>query len=391
MPTTPAGPPVFDIAIVGAGIVGASIAAELARLAAGRKRVAMFEAESAPGFHSTGRSAAVFEEGYGPTQVRALTRASRAWFEAATGRLASTPLLHARPALFAGRTEDEAALRALETRLRAEGLTVRWLGGTQARAQVPVLRESASHCALLDEGTADIDVHALLQARLREAIAGGVAMRIGARVARLESDGGRWRLLDSGGSPIATAVTIVNAAGAWADELARAAGARTIGLVPRRRSAFVFEPNGGLDVRGWPSVIAADESWYFKPDAGLLLASPANADDSFPHDVQPEELDIATGIARIEEATTLTIRRPKRSWAGLRSFVADGEPVVGFDDTAPGFFWAAALGGYGIQSSPAVGLLAAALLLDSPLPEALHRQGVVPAALGPQRLCRATA
>jgi D-arginine dehydrogenase len=162
-------------------------------------------------------------------------------------------------------------------------------------------------------------------------------------------------------------------------------------LVPRRRSAFVFEPNGGLDVRGWPSVIAADESWYFKPDAGLLLASPANADDSFPHDVQPEELDIATGIARIEEATTLTIRRPKRSWAGLRSFVADGEPVVGFDDTAPGFFWAAALGGYGIQSSPAVGLLAAALLLDSPLPEALHRQGVVPAALWPQRLCRATA
>ncbi|MEF9995031.1 MAG: FAD-binding oxidoreductase, partial [Burkholderiaceae bacterium] len=154
---------------------------------------------------------------------------------------------------------------------------------------------------------------------------------------------------------------------------------------PRRRSAFLFRPPEGMDVRAWPAVIALDESWYFKPDAGQLLGTPANADPVPPHDVMPEEIDVATGIYRIESATTLEIRRPTHTWAGLRCFAPDGEPMLGYDPAVPGFFWAAGLGGFGVQSSPAVGMLCAALLRDAPLPEALVAAGVDPAALSPQR------
>jgi D-arginine dehydrogenase len=157
-------------------------------------------------------------------------------------------------------------------------------------------------------------------------------------------------------------------------------------LQPKRRSAFTFAPPDGGDVSGWPGVVGIDESFYFKPDAGRLLGSPANADPVLPHDVVPEELDIALGIHAIEQMTTLTIRRPASTWAGLRSFVADGEPVIGFDDRSPGFFWLAAQGGYGIQSAAGAAALAAALLLGEALPETLTAQRVDPAVFRPQRL-----
>jgi D-arginine dehydrogenase len=180
------------------------------------------------------------------------------------------------------------------------------------------------------------------------------------------------------------AATVVNAAGAWADEVAALAGAAAISITPRRRTAYTFDPPAGLDCRLWPAVIALDESWHIKPDAGLLLGSPANADDTHPHDVVPEELDVALGIHRIEVATTLRIRRPRATWAGLRAFVADGESVLGFDPLAERFFWAAALGGYGIQSAPAVGALAAALLLRAPVPAVIEAANVPLAALAPR-------
>ena len=182
------------------------------------------------------------------------------------------------------------------------------------------------------------------------------------------------------------AAVLVNAAGAWCDLIAQRAGAAPIGLVPKRRSAFVFAPPAGLEVSRWPSVIGADESWYLKPDAGLLLGSPANADPVPPHDVQPEELDIALGIDRIQTHTTLQIRRPTRSWAGLRSFVADGDLVGGFDAAAPGFFWVAAQGGYGIQTSAAMGQACAALLRGQALPAQLSDFGLAPGVGSPARL-----
>jgi D-arginine dehydrogenase len=179
---------------------------------------------------------------------------------------------------------------------------------------------------------------------------------------------------------------VVNAAGAWCDVVARLAGVAPIGLVPKRRSAFVFAPPTGVSVASWPAFIGVDESWYVKPDAGMLLGSPANADPVAPHDVQPEELDIALAIDRIETMTTLKIVRPARTWAGLRSFVADGDLVGGFDADAPGFFWLAAQGGYGIQTSAAMGEACAALAAGEALPERIARFGVTAAMLSPERL-----
>lgn len=163
-------------------------------------------------------------------------------------------------------------------------------------------------------------------------------------------------------------------------------GAASIGLVPHRRSAFTFRPPEGLDVSRWPAVVGVDESYYFKPDAGQLLGSPANADPSAPHDVMPEEVDIALGIHQIESVTTLSIRRPTATWAGLRSFVRDGEIVIGWDDACPAFFWLAAQGGYGIQSAAGASSLAAALLLERALPDELLQQGVDAQAVSPRRL-----
>ena len=184
------------------------------------------------------------------------------------------------------------------------------------------------------------------------------------------------------------APVVVNAAGAWADEIARLAGAEPLGLEPRRRSAFTFPVSEGMDTAAWPMAIGIAENWYIKPDAGQLLGSPANADPVAPHDVVPEELDIATGIYHIEEATTLQIRRPSHTWAGLRSFVADGELVIGWDASptpVPGFFWVAAQGGYGIQSAAGYSLLARNLLLGETLDAALAAQRVNVGAVSPAR------
>jgi D-arginine dehydrogenase len=374
----------FDIAIVGVGIVGASTAYALLRREPGL-RVVLLEAEAAPGQHSTGRSAAMYEPSYGPPQVRALTRASGAHLLAPPPGFAAVPLLHARDSVFVASAQQLPGLQALFDTLRAEGAPVQWLQSAAVRQHVPVLREAACVAAMLDNSSSDIDVDALLQGFLRGARAGGATLVVGARVAALARGSSTWRITCEDGRTF-EAAQVVNAAGAWADAVGALAGAQPIGLQPCRRSAFVFDAPMGVDVRDWPLVIAADESWYIKPDAGLLLGSPANADPVPPHDVVAEELDIAIAIDRIEAATTLTIRRPRRTWAGLRSFVADGEPVIGFERKREGFFWAAALGGYGIQSSPALGELAASLLLGQALPPHLLAAGVRAEALAPRAL-----
>ena len=205
-----------------------------------------------------------------------------------------------------------------------------------------------------------------------------------AGVTALRHQGSVWQV-EAGGQWYEAPV-VLNAAGAWADQVARLAGLPGIGLQPRRRSAFIFAPPEGMDIARWPMAIGVDEDWYFKPDAGMLLGSPANADPVEPHDVQPEELDIALAIHRIESMTTLTIRRPTRTWAGLRSFVADGDLVAGFDAQAPGFFWVAAQGGYGIQTSAAMGEASAALARGLPLPQRIADFGLTAAMLSPARL-----
>jgi D-arginine dehydrogenase len=351
----------FDIIVIGAGVAGASVAAHLAL----HRRVLVLERDLQPGHHTTGRSAAMFIESYGPPQVRALTRASRRWYDATPGLLAP------RGALYVAGADQREAVESLRADL---GAAVVVLDARDAVQRVPVLRPEAAALALYDAGACDIDVHAVHQQFLRGVRAQGSVLRCGAEVQALHHDGARWTVQAAGDTW--QAPLLVNAAGAWADEIGRIAGAQPIGLQPRRRSAFTFAPPAGVDVRPWPGVVAADESFYFKPDAGVLLGSPANADPVVPHDVVAEELDIATGIERIEAATTLNIRRPLRTWAGLRSFVPDGALVGGFDDALPGFFWCAGQGGYGIQSSPAMGAACAARILGQVLPPFIADEGL---------------
>lgn len=370
----------YDIAIIGAGMVGASIAYHLAP----GMRVLLIEAESAAGYHSTGRSAALYTEAYGPPGVRALTRASGAFFREPPMGFAQGPLLRSRGALYTASEEQRAATLAFQTRLETEGIDAQLLDGVTARRWVPVLREDASVIAIHDRQAADIDVDLLLQGFLRGARGQGVQFTAGRRVIALQRESAGWRIVLEGDTSL-LAARIVNAAGAWADEVAVLAGMARVGLEPRRRSAFLFQPPAGVEISHWPAVLAMDESWYFKPDAGLLLGSPANADPVAPHDVVAEEFDVALGIHGIESATIMTIGRPVRTWAGLRSFVADGEPVCGYAANDPAFFWAAALGGYGIQTAPAFGQLCAALLTGSGTPDALMGAGVTAETLSPAR------
>lgn len=371
-----------DVLIIGAGIAGVSLAWRLARTG---RRVLLLERESQPGFHSTGRSAAMFMESYGPPGVRALTRASRAFYLQPPEGFAEQALLAPRQALFVARPEQRAALAAMGDQLAATGTRLPLLNAQQLAQAAPALKPDLFEQALLDADGYDIDVNALLQGFLRGARQAGAQLLTDTVPTQAERVGDGWRVTLSTGDAV-QAGTVVNAAGAWADELATLFGAAPIGIEPRRRSAFTFRPPEGVDVSAWPMVSDVDESWYFKPDAGQLLGSPANADPVAPHDVQPEELDIALGIHAIQEATTLDIRRPTATWAGLRSFVRDGEIVIGFDGACPGFFWLAAQGGYGIQSAAGASLLAASLIEGGVLPDELTRFGVDPAALSPARL-----
>ena len=371
----------FDIAIIGAGIAGASLAWRLAT----EFKVVLLEREPQPGYHSTGRSAALFMESYGPPGVRALTRASHAFYAAPPKDFCEVPILHPRGALYVAAPGQEAMLAATRDELLPKCPNLASLDRDATLALVPCLRPERTSAALLDPDSMDIDVHALHQGFLRGFSRGGGLLRCNAGVRAATREAGMWRVqMEDGG--VIEATTLVNAAGAWADVVAAACTVAPIGLVPRRRSAFTFSAPAGTDCARWPAVVSVDESWYFKPDAGQLLGSPANANDTVPHDVAPEELDIATGIYRIEEATTLRIRRPNHVWAGLRSFVADGELVIGPDAASPGFFWLAAQGGYGIQSAAAASALAAALLKGEHIPENLAGHGVDPGASMPQRL-----
>jgi D-arginine dehydrogenase len=368
----------FDVAIVGAGIAGASLAHALAPQA----RVLLLEREDQPGRHSTGRSAAMFMESYGPPQARALTRASRAFYAAPPAGFTESPLLWPRGALYVGWDGQEALLDTTETGLLATGTIIARLDAAATLARVPVLARAGLIGALWEPQAMDIDVHALHQGFLRGARQAGAALWCGAELAAADRDGTRWSLRLADGRRLLAGV-LVNAAGAWADELALRCGSQATGLQPRRRSAFTFDVPPGIDHRAWPVTAGIDDRWYFKPDAGQLLGSPANADPVPPHDVSPEELDIATGIAAIEERTSLRIRRPRRTWAGLRSFAPDGELLVGFDDA--GLFWLAGQGGYGIQSARGAALLAASLLGGGPLPAALIDAGVEAQRMAPGR------
>ncbi|OZI72584.1 MULTISPECIES: NAD(P)/FAD-dependent oxidoreductase [Bordetella] len=371
----------YDYAIVGAGIAGASAAYRLAETAS----VVVLEREPQPGYHSTGRSAAMFMETYGTPHIRALTRASREFYEHPPAGFADHPLLGARGVLYIATLDQADLLRQTYAEFRAQSDQVALVSAAEAAARVPCLRGELLCGAIAEPEARDIDVHALHQGFLRGMRQRGATLRANAELAGARHDADGWTLQLTDGQTL-RARALVNAAGAWADQVAGLCGAAPIGLQPRRRTAFTFAGPEDMDFADWPAVVGVDESFYFKPDAGQLLGSPANADPVAPHDVVPEELDVATGIHRIESATSLTIRRPRHTWAGLRSFVADGDFAIGWDEQAPAFFWLAAQGGYGIQTAAAASELAAALLARRPVPEHLRKHGVDAEAVRPGRL-----
>ncbi|OOG88561.1 FAD-dependent oxidoreductase [Pseudomonas sp. A25(2017)] len=370
-----------DFIIIGGGIAGASTGYWLAP----HGRVIVLERESHPAYHSTGRSAALYTAAYGTPQVRALTQASRDFFDAPPAGFCEHPLLTPRGEMTVDFTGDPAELNNQYLSAKATVPQMQLLSADEACVRLPILRRDKVHGAIYDPTACDIDTDALHQGYLRGIRRSGGEVHTDSEVQQLSRDDqGLWQVKTA--NQTFTAPVLINAAGAWADHIAEMAGARKLGLQPKRRAAFIFAGPEGVDIHDWPMLVSLDESFYMKPDAGMFLGSPANADPVEPHDVQPEELDIAMGIYQIEEATTLTIRRPTRTWAGLRSFVPDGDLLSGFDPQLPGLFWVAAQGGYGIQTSPAMGQASAALVRGQPLPEALARFGLSIAMLSPERL-----
>jgi D-arginine dehydrogenase len=368
-----------DFLILGAGIAGASIGHFLAP----HGRCAMLERESQPGYHSTGRSAAQFIASYGPAQVRALSQASEPFFLNPPPGFTGAPLLTPRGLLTVGGPDEMQHLEEAWETLQQTSPRGRRLDASEALAMVPALRPGKVTAALFEPDSFDMDVHAIHQGYLRGFRHAGGSLVCDAEVVAIERRGDLWQVRTAAGAEYAAPV-LINAAGAWCDAVAQLAGVAPIGLVPKRRTAFTFLPPAGTDTARWPLLLAADESFYMKPDAGALLASPVNQDPTHPQDVQPEELDIALGLHAIETWTTLT-PRPTHTWAGLRSFVADGDLVGGFDATAEGFFWCAAQGGYGIQTSAAMGAACAALARGLPLPAHISDCGLTAAMLSPAR------
>lgn len=371
-----------DFIVIGAGIAGASVAYWLAP----HGKVIVLERESQAGYHSTGRSAALYLASYGVAQVRALTLASRAFFDSPPAGFAENPLLTPRGALMVASAEQLPCLESRWAILQVMNTGAQRLSVEQACALVPALRPEKIVAALLEPDASDMDVHAIHQGFLRGIKKKDGQIHTKAEVLALQRENERWAVRTQVGTW--RAPVVINAAGAWADQIGALAGAQHIGLAPCRRSAFTFKPESPLDFSQWPMAYSANEDWYIKPEAGVMLGSPANADPVEPHDVRPEELDIAMAISRIEEMTTLTIRRPAHTWAGLRSFVDDHALVGGYDAQAKGFFWVAAQGGYGIQTSPAMGEACACLVRGQPISSHIADWGLTAEMLSPSRLIK---
>lgn len=366
-----------DAIVIGAGISGAAAAYELAL----RRRVLLLERESRPGYHSTGRSAALYTPNYGNATVCALVRAGRAFFEQPPAGFAEHPLLRPRGALTFGGAEDGAKLDGLLA-LSGPGHEIVEISPRRALELAPILRPERIARTVFEPAVADMEVAAIHQGFLKGFRARGGTLATDAAAIRIERRGGDWRVAAAGEEHAAP--VLVDAAGAWADEVAALAGVPGVGLVPKRRTAIIVEAEGH-DPRPWPALDDVGNDHYLKPDGARLMASPGDATPSPPCDAQPEELDVAMLVDWLERATTIAVNRIASRWAGLRSFVADDGPVMGEDAAAPGFWWLAGQGGYGIMLSAPLARSLAGLIEHGELPADIAAAGIRPAALDPRR------
>jgi len=365
----------YDIIVIGAGIAGTSAAAELALDA----RVLLLEAEARPGMHASGRSAAYFAPTYGNEVVQNLTAASERFFRKPPTGFAEAPLIHPRDLLFVGTQAQAASIDAMQ----AASPSLSAIDAAELARRMPIIKPQTLNQGLIDPVGGDLDVDAVLQGYLRLYRQRGGELLTNCAVTGLSYRSGQWQV-DLSDRQV-TAPIVVNAAGAWADEVASLASLKPLGLMPKRRTAILLNAPALADIKDWPMVIDVDEQFYFKPDAGQILLSPADETPSRPCDAQPEELDIAIAMDRFLAVVDLDIKSINHSWAGLRTFAPDKTFVVGFDANSKGFFWLAGQGGYGVQSSPGMSQLARHLILQSTLPSGYERIKASVEAVSPTR------
>ncbi len=341
-----------DAIVIGAGIAGATAAAHLSAT----RRVALLEAEESAGYHATGRSAAIWIRNYGSPDARILTAASRTFFEAPPPGFAEAPLMRPRPVVHLAPPDQVGHLREMI----AEGDDMREIPLDKVRAMVPALRPGYAAMAAIEEDCFDIDVAAMHQGFLRQARAAGGALALRSRAGRIWREGGAWHAETATGA-VFSAPVVVDAAGAWGDEVARIAGEPAIGLQPKRRTACIVDP-GEHDCADWPLLGDAAIPGMCEPKrAGKLMVSPADETDSDPCDAQPDEYDVAVAVDRMQQALDIPVSRIEHRWAGLRSFTPDRGLAIG-EGVERGFFWMVGQGGYGMQTAPAAGRLLAALV-----------------------------
>jgi D-arginine dehydrogenase len=345
---------IYDFLVIGGGISGASAAYELAA----QGSVLLLEAEATAGYHSTGRSAALFTRNFGGPVVRQITATSESFFLNPPAGFCDTPLLTPRGSLTVAMPENESSLDAVLA-LSAPGQEIVEITIAEACEMVPLLRPDRVTRAAYEANVSDIDVATQHLAYLKGAKQRGAVIEIKQPVVALVRGDGLWKV--STKTNQYQAATVINAAGAWADLIGKMAGANNIGLVPKRRTGIIIAAPEGSNVSAMPAVDFGGTEIYLKPDAGRLMASPGDATPTEPHDAWPDDMDIAVLADWITRETRIKVERIIHSWAGLRSFVADEAPVVGFDPKVEGFFWLAGQGGYGIMMAPTLAIMTASL------------------------------
>jgi len=361
-----------DFIVIGGGIAGASAAYELREMG----KVILLEKENLPGYHSTGRSSAIFQKGYnkGDPLINILVTASEDFLHNPPKDFTPHTLLTPRALIHIAAADNQNILDDLHENLSAINVQSDFIDGQAAIRLLPILAADYQTRALREQGTADMDVNALHAGYLHGLKASGGTIITEANVTGLTRKKNHWQVASTKG--LFQAPTIVNAAGSWVDQVAQMAGISPINIRPLRRTVIMVTLPEGLSCAQWPLVMNPAEGYYFKPDSGKILMTPGDEQLALPCNIQPEEIDIAYGAHYLEQATNLTVAKIDRSWAGLRNRVADGHPVVGFDPEAEGFFWLAGQGGYGIKTAPAMARISASLISGHGLPQDMLALGL---------------
>lgn len=372
---------VADFIVIGAGIAGASVGYELSR----HGKVVVLETESSAGYHSTGRSAAVMSENYGPALWSRLVTASRAFLETPPDDFTDVPLVTPRGALFLAREGEQAQLQAQADELVLRGAKIEETTATEALRFCPIIRDSEFVSAIYEPDCKDIDTNALLTGYLKALRRNGSLLMTDAAVQSLTHRNGIWHAVTPRGT--FEAPVVVNAAGGWVQQIAKLAGLSYRNVVPFRRTAVVFDAPAGSAVHSWPMTFDVAETFYFKPEAGRVMVSPVDMAPSEPCDAQADEFEVAVAIDRIHRFTTMEVKAVVHKWGGLRTFAPDHEPVIGRDPEQPSFVWLAGQGGNGVMGGAASARLAASFALNEAIPSDIAALGVTAENVSPGRGC----